>query len=174
MLNFCSSFYKDIAYFGGYPSQMEFKSLIDHGFKYFIDLTTIRERQKLSYDYSIDISNYKDVFYINYSIIDNNIPISKDSFMNFLSFLMKIFKKKDKIYIHCKGGHGRSSLLVASIFCFLLMYNPYEAFHKTKQCHERRDNLKEKYRGIDCPQVSAQRKFVICLYNDYKNCTDTI
>ena len=104
MLNFCSSFYKDIAYFGGYPSQMEFESLIDHGFKYFIDLTTIRERQKLTYDYSIDISNHKDVFYINYSIIDNNIPISKDSYMNFLSFLMKILKKKKRKSISTVKG----------------------------------------------------------------------
>lgn len=168
MLSFCSPFYSNFAYFGGYPTKEHFKDLVNHDFKYFIDLTTLRERKRLDFDYSMELPHYRDLFYINFSIIDNNIPMSPKLYLEFLQFISTILKKKEKIYIHCKGGHGRSSLLVASIFCYLCLCHPYEAFGRTKQCHENRIDLKEKYRGISCPQLYSQRKFIIELYNSVK------
>ncbi len=164
MLSFCSPFYHDLAYFGGYPTKDHFQQLVENDFTYFIDLTTLRERQRLEYDYSLDIPHHKNLFYINFSIVDNNIPYSPRLYIEFLDFLSKIFQTKEKIYIHCKGGHGRSSLLVASILCYLFLYQPVEAFTKTKQYHDSRPNLKTKYKGISCPQLYSQRKFIIDLY----------
>ena len=67
MLSFCSPFYHDFAYFGGYPTKDHFQQLIENDFTYFIDLTTLRERQRLEYDYSLDIPHHKNLFYINFS-----------------------------------------------------------------------------------------------------------
>lgn len=161
MLKFCSSFLYDQAYFGGYPSRENFQELIENDFIYFIDLTTLRERKRLEYDYSLEIPKYKNLFYINFSIIDNNIPSSQVLFLEFINFLKDIIKTKKKIYIHCKGGHGRSSLVVASLLCHLYLYPPHKAFGLTKNFHEQRNNLKEKYRGILCPQLYSQRKFIM-------------
>ncbi len=166
MLDFCSCFYGDFAFFGCYPSKDQFHELLENDFCYFIDLTTLRERQRLSYNYSLDIPNYKNLFYLNFSIVDNNVPVSPKLFMELLQFLSKVMEKKKKIYIHCKGGHGRSSLLVASIFCLLFTHRPPEAFLKTKQCHENRIDMKHKYRGIQCPQLQSQRRFLVELYNN--------
>lgn len=164
MLNFCSSFLYDQGYFGGYPTEENFKELVDNNFTYFIDLTTLRERQRLDYDYSMEIPKYKNLFYINFSIIDNNIPFSQKLFLEFITFLTKIIRTKNKIYIHCKGGHGRSSLIVASLLCHLYFYSPQKAFGLTKNFHEKRNNLKEKYKGISCPQLYSQRKFIIDIF----------
>lgn len=168
MLKFCSCFHEDFAYFGGFPTKDQFKELLDNDFRYFIDLTTLRERQRLSYDYSFDIPHHKDLFYLNFSIIDNNIPVSPKLFVELLDFISTVIQKRKKIYIHCKGGHGRSSLLVAAIYCLLLTYPPIDAFSKTKECHDNRIDLKQKYKGIPCPQLQSQRKFIINLYNNLK------
>ena len=103
---------------------------------------------------------------INYSIIDNNVPLSEKVFSEILNLFQNILKTKKKIYIHCKGGHGRSSLLVAALLCHLHFYTPYKALHFTKSYHEKRNNLKDKYRGKPCPQLYHQRKFVIDLFKN--------
>ena len=68
MLSFCSPFYHDFAYFGGYPTKDHFQQLVENDFTYFIDLTTLRERQRLEYDYSLDIPHHKNLFYINFHL----------------------------------------------------------------------------------------------------------
>jgi hypothetical protein len=165
MLNFCSPFFKNIGYFGEYPSQQQFQELVENNFIYFIDLTTLREREKLKYNYSFDIPKYKSLIYVNYSIIDNNIPSSSKLFKEFLEFLITILKKKAKVYIHCRGGHGRSSLIVSSFLCATFLYSPYKAFTVTKFYHENRKNLKAKYKGQICPKLYHQRKFVIDFFS---------
>ena len=168
MLKFCSSFLHDQAFFGCYPNQEQFEELIREGFTYFIDLTTLRERRLFSFDYSLHISKYENISYLNFSIIDNNIPTNQDLFIEFISFLTNLIRQKKKIYIHCKGGHGRSSLIVASLLCNVFLYTPTKAFSLTKACHEKRVDLKDKYKGISCPQLYAQRKFIIDMYNKTK------
>ncbi len=161
MLQFCSPFYKNIGYFGEYPSQEQFEELIKNNFTYFIDLTTLRERNKLKYDYSLEIPSHKNLIYLNYSIIDNNIPHSPKIFRDFLNFLLTVLSKNVKVYIHCRGGHGRSSLIVAAFLCAMFFYSPQKAFVTTKVFHENRQNLKSKYKGQICPKLYHQRKFII-------------
>lgn len=165
MLSFCSPFYKNIGYFGEYPSEEQFQELVDENFVYFIDLTTLRERDKLKFDYSLKIPQMKSLIYINYSIIDNNIPGSQKMFKEFLKFLITILQKKNKVYLHCRGGHGRSSLIVASLLCAMFLYSPQKAFILTKLFHENRKNLKAKYKGQICPKLYNQRKFIIDFFS---------
>lgn len=165
MLKFCSPFLNDQAYFGCYPNKEQFTELVNEGFTYFVDLTTLRERRLFSFDYSLHISKYDNLSYLNFSIIDNNVPVNQELFLEFISFLSNLIQQKKKIYIHCKGGHGRSSLIVASLLCNLFLYSPSKAFSMTKECHEKRFDLKEKYRGISCPQLYSQRKYIIDIYD---------
>jgi len=171
MLRFCSSFLHDQAYFGCYPNKEQFHELIDEGFTYFVDLTTLRERRLFAFDYSLHISKFENVSYLNFSIIDNNVPVNQELFLEFISFLTSLIRQKKKIYIHCKGGHGRSSLIVASLLCHLYTYTPSKAFSLTKACHEKRMDLKEKYRGMSCPQLYTQRKYIIDIYQRKKYIT---
>ena len=165
MLDFCSSFLNKQCYFGCYPNPAQFNELVENDIKYFIDLTTVRERDKLQFDYSFLIPNLEGLVYYNFSIVDNNIPHCPLLYDEFVQTLNRIIsQKKERVYIHCRGGHGRSPMLVASILCCLFFYTPYEALTLTKNYYANRFNLKEKYKGIPCPQLYSQRKFIIDLY----------
>ena len=63
MLKFCSAFLYDQAYFGGYPTKENFQELVDNDFTYFIDLTTLRERKRLEFDYSLEIPKNSNLSY---------------------------------------------------------------------------------------------------------------
>lgn len=164
MLQFCSPFLNEQAYFGCYPNEQQFNELVREGFTYFVDLTTLRERRIFAFDYSLHIPKHQGLFYLNFSIIDNNVPVNQELFLEFISFLTSLIQQNKKIYIHCKGGHGRSSLIVASLLCNLFLYTPTKAFSLTKACHEKRADLKDKYRGMSCPQLYSQRKYIMDIY----------
>jgi hypothetical protein len=158
--DFCSNFYKN-AYFGGYPSKTEFNKLINTlHITDFIDLTTVKERRRLDYNYEFDLTEYNNISYTNYSILDNKIPKSTDSFLGFLYNTVKKIESDKYIYIHCKGGHGRSTLLVACLLMYFFAYTSETSLQCTKKFHGERKNLKDKYKDIQVPQSNLQRKYI--------------
>lgn len=161
-MDFCSSFLSNGS-FGCYPSKSEFQLLIDEGFNIFVDLTTLKERERMNYVYNYELNN--DCFYINYSIIDNKAPICPIKFTEFLSRLQSLLSNHDnQVYIHCRGGHGRSTLVVASLLKQMNNLTTVDAMAVTKKYHKERKNLKEKYRNIQTPQVFCQRNFIFNLF----------
>ncbi len=160
---FCTKFFNN-AYFGGYPTKKEFNELLQKvRITEFIDLTTIKERQNLSYNYEFDLKN-RDILYRNYCILDNKIPKSTESFLKLVLFTGEKIKKNTAIYIHCKGGHGRSSLFVACLFMYLLSYNSEESLNQTKEVHKQRKNLKDKYKDIEVPSSILQRNYIDIIF----------
>ena len=112
-MNYCSFFIKDRALFGSYPDEDRFQQLLSNGVRYFVDLTTITEQQGL-YKYK----NNESIRYINFPIIDKKYPTNILSYVKFIiniSNIIRQLRNNDKIYIHCKGGHGRSGVVVASL-----------------------------------------------------------
>lgn len=172
MFEFCSCFYKDNAYFGGYPSKEQFIQLKEKGFEIFVDLTTIKEKNSFEFIYNFDtVFQNSQLNYINYSIIDNKIPNDTLMFLQILEKLKIYIEDGKKVYLHCKGGHGRSSLVVC---CLLILLNNnnddkkiQNVFQLTKELHKKRKNLKKKYLNIDCPQVSMQKQFVLKFQESY-------
>lgn len=159
-LEFCTNFYKN-AYFGGYPTKTEFNELLQKvRITEFIDLTTIKERQSLSYNYEFDLKNNRNISYRNYCILDNKIPKCTETFLKLVLFTAEKIKKNTAVYIHCKGGHGRSSLFVACLFMYLLSYNSEQSLYQTKEVHKQRKNLKDKYKDIEVPSSILQRKYI--------------
>ena len=119
MMSF-SMFIENRAYFGGYPTQEFLEELeSEHNVRYFIDLTCDNEKGITPYT-----TKYN---YIRYPILDNRIPDNIISFVLFIIKLKKIIDSlnntTDKIYIHCRGGHGRSGIVVASLLCYIYKIN---------------------------------------------------
>lgn len=154
---FCSKYIKDIVYFGGYPSEDWFKELIDFGITCFVDLTTNAEKENLEY-------NYKFKNTIFFPIRDNQAPLVIDNYIKFIIRLSNLIEKKEKIYIHCKGGHGRSGMVIASLMCYLENMFPREAIDLTTRIHSVRILMKDKYRNRKCPENYKQRKFIFDLF----------
>ena len=107
-LNYSSYFIPNKALFGSYPIQSQVDDLISLGVLYFLDLTVPGE---VSYMYNTQKSKY-----YNFPIIDRKTPIDNISFTALILYVHNIInnlKKNEKIYIHCKGGHGRVGIIVA-------------------------------------------------------------
>lgn len=189
MFPFASLVYKENVYFGGYPKKEWFSILVNNGTKIFIDLTNFTEKQYYNlYDYHDEIKNsYPSLEYYCFPIDDNQIPVDISRFKDFVFFLCEKIhnlSNHDKMYIHCKGGHGRSGMLTACILCYLLNISPEKALYITTFAHSQRQYLKNKWKNVRCPQTFCQRKFVIdvfrpititpTLYFDkiYKNISD--
>jgi predicted NAD-dependent protein-ADP-ribosyltransferase YbiA (DUF1768 family) len=152
-----SFFIKDKALFGSFPSQESVLELEQKGVRYFIDLTTPEEKETKITQYT---TKYE---YINYPIVDRNIPTNWYSYAFFIikiCNLIKYLKVNEKIYIGCRGGHGRSGVVTASILCHMFGLSPEESLEYTTKCHSNRKTLKDKWRKIGSPQTFMQKKFI--------------
>ena len=151
-------FFGDKCLFGPYPTTQQVDKLESLGVKYFIDLTTSYEK----------INRYKcSVNYISYPIRDNYIPENTQSFIDFLKKLTSLIRSlnnQEKIYIHCKGGHGRSGMVVACLLCVLENIDSSESISKTTRYHSLRPTIKEKWIGRDCPNMRSQQEFIKRLF----------
>ena len=150
-----SFFIKDKAIFGCFPTQDSVIELEKQGVRYFIDLTDTHETKIVPY-----ITNYT---YINYPIKDMYIPTEWQSYAKFIINICKIIKNlhgEEKVYVHCKGGCGRSGVVVASILCHLFGLSPEESLKYTTLCHSNRKTLKDRWRKIGAPQTYTQKKFI--------------
>ena len=155
----CSYFIKDKALFGSYPSEKAVTELEQNGVKYYVNLTYDDEDKITQYH-----TNYQT---ISYKIKDRSIPDDLKSFTLFIiqvSHIIKDLKLNEKIYIHCKGGHGRAGLVVACLICYLFKLSAYESLNYTSKCHNNRPVMRDKWRKIGSPQTYIQKKFVYQLF----------
>jgi hypothetical protein len=79
---------------------------------------------------------------------------------------------KTKIFIHCKGGHGRSGVVISCLLCNIFNLTPKESLEYTNKCHSKRLVMKDKWRKIGSPQTFLQKRFVYkffenLLFNKY-------
>jgi protein-tyrosine phosphatase len=155
-----SYFYKKNGIFGSYPTQSEVNEMERQGVKWFVDLTTKADGLSKYY-----CSN--DSVYISYPIPDKMPPENTSSYCEFIDFLSSVISglgDTEKMYIHCRGGHGRSGTVVASLLCILEGLNPETSINKTTYYHKLRPNLKTKWSRVFCPNAKSQRDFVRQLY----------
>jgi len=151
-----SVFFNGKAYFGGFPSQKDVELLENLGVKTFVDLTYGHEKGITKY--------YTKYEYINYPIRDRSVPNNLWSFAVLILKIEQIFKNNPdnhKIYIHCKGGHGRSGILVACLLCHIDKIDPIRSIEKTTVYHNKRPIMKEKWKKLGSPQTYKQKQFVI-------------
>jgi predicted NAD-dependent protein-ADP-ribosyltransferase YbiA (DUF1768 family) len=151
----CSYFIKDKAMFGAFPTQEAVDELEGVGVKFFVNLTYDHEKKIIPYK-----TNYE---YINYPIMDRKIP---QNWKNFAKFIIKIsniilnLKTGECLYLHCKGGHGRSGVVVSCLLCYMFKIIPPNALKYTNICHKNRSVMREKWRKMGSPQTLYQKTFV--------------
>lgn len=154
-MNKCSYFIDNKAIFGSYPTQETVDELEKIGVVHFINLTFACEKKITPYTTNFDV--------LNFPIPDIDIPKNWFDFSIFLVKLTRIIKslkKDEKIYVHCKGGHGRAGIVVACIFCYMFDMKPHESLKKTAECHSKRHTMREKWRVMGSPQTHYQKQFI--------------
>jgi len=150
-----SYFIKDKALFGSFPTKDAITELEKEGVRYFIDLTFPDENNITPY-----FTKYK---YISFPIKDRYYPENKHEFTEFILKIADIIvnlNDGEKVYIHCKGGHGRSGVVVSILLYHLFNLSPESALEHTKKSHNDRLVMRDKWRKIGSPQTYQQKIFV--------------
>jgi len=154
-MDYCSYFIPDRALFGSYPTTNRAKELEKNGVVQYINLTLPDEVKE---HYNTD----KSIIY--YPIIDRQVPYDIYKFCKFLIQLVEIINTTSKVYIHCRGGHGRAGLVVACLLCYINKLSPDKSLKQTKMFHSRRKEMREKWRKIGSPQTRKQKSFIFKLF----------
>ena len=147
-MDYCSYFIPDKALFGSYPTTNRAKELEDMGIVQYIDLT---------YDAEVEQNYETNKPILKFPIVDRQIPDNIYEFCKFIIKLVEIINTKEKIYIHCRGGHGRAGLVVACLLCYIDKLSPDESIKRTTFFHSQRKIMREKWRKIGSPQTRKQK-----------------
>ncbi len=165
-----SYFIRDRAMFGSFPTQEAVNELEGKGVRVFINLTHDNEKKITPYTTKYTV--------ISFPIMDRHVPKDWQAFARFIihvSDIIKSLKRGDLVYLHCKGGHGRSGVVVASILCYIFKMEPEVALEHTTKSHSKRLVMREKWRTLGSPQTYSQKNFVyrffepLMFYRAYRN-----
>ena len=154
-MDHCSYFIKNRAMFGSFPTQEAVTELESEGVRHFVNLTFDEEDKLTPYT-----TKYN---YIHFPIIDRRAPSNWQEFAKFILILSHIITdlpSGEKLYLHCKGGHGRSGVVVSCILCFMFGLRPEDAMERTTKYHSNRSVMRDKWRKLGSPQTHSQKNFV--------------
>lgn len=147
--------------FGSWPTQEQVEKLEKWGVKAFVNLADEKEKNVTPYTTSPGTE------IISHPIPDRATPRDKYKFCALVIEVCERLGAGEKVYIHCKGGHGRSGMLVAAVLAYKNKISADEAIGLTTQFHSDREIMKKKWRDIGAPQTETQKKFVSDLFQTH-------
>jgi protein-tyrosine phosphatase len=133
----------------------------------YIDNEVLNDLNKIKMDIIIDLTHKSDymiqyntdITLIKFPIVDMSI-CDDNRLWIFMEHLCYLLKSKKKIYIHCKGGHGRSACVAACLYGLYYNISAKNSLLKIKKAHSERIIMKERWRQLGAPQTSSQCKQV--------------
>lgn len=151
----------DHLYFGPFPNQVMIDNLANEGFTVILNLTIPGEETMYYLPEGIE--------YLAYPIPDNRFPLWIASYARMVTKL-KYRCLTDKVYVHCRGGHGRSGMTCVSIIYSLLPYDLRTSIAFVNQSHNDRGVLRNKWRKRNSPFNYDQFTFLSRIHkNIYVN-----
>ena len=147
-----------VVYFGPFPNQLMMNRLLSNKFNVIVNLTTDGEEPPYHITYPPGMN--KEVEYIHYPIKDNGHPHDIASYVRLIIRLKYLYLNGKRIYIHCRGGHGRSSMTCVSLIYILFPCQFYEAISYVNECHNKRVNLRSKWKKRRSPFNPDQYHFL--------------
>lgn len=156
MEKFSASLLNGMLVFGKYPTQKEANIIMKNNYNYIINLCPQSEVTWIP-------PEWNNVKIINYPFADGNIqsPLyGWDSFDPFLNKIIGYIENDKKVYIHCKGGHGRGATIAAIIYARITQCSSDEALQDIYNAHQNRIVMKPKWRKLGAPQRVKQINIV--------------
>lgn len=146
----------DQIYFGKYPNEDILEALKELNIKLIIDLTHFTDNLQ---KYHI----VEGVKRIEFPIVD--MGIEEDNLtLQYVMFIKTLFLHGDfPVYIHCKGGHGRSGVIASLLYGILYNKTAEESLEIIKEAHDKRKQMSRKTRILGSPQTPDQKLQVMRL-----------
>ena len=98
-----------------------------------------------------------DVKYIHFPIGNGRVPGSKKS-KELVTEIISEYKLGKKIYIHCRGGHGRAGTIGALFLGKLENLDVAEAVERISTCRDTREDKSRNF--VPTPETTAQVLFL--------------
>lgn len=162
---------KDKIYFGPFPNQNMIDKMEKENFDIIVNLTmdneNIFQHEDSLEEKNIEIYKIPKHMYISYQIKDNDIPNCPLTYSSFISKLFSLYKQDKKIYIHCRGGHGRSGMVSVSLL--LNIYpnkNIKEIIDTVNKSHIDRIILRSKWKKKQAPFNYTQYVFLLRVHKN--------
>jgi predicted NAD-dependent protein-ADP-ribosyltransferase YbiA (DUF1768 family) len=153
------------AFFGSYPTAAELDNLLEEGVTIIVNLTESDEEGIQPYS----VPSKCEV--ISYPIKDNGVPLNWLSYTQLILRLTKDIKSGRCVFIHCRAGHSRSSMVCASIMCQLdSLMHPEVAIEKISAIHAQRESLGLKWKKMANPLSRAQQIFLYKFFSTIYFC----
>lgn len=158
-LNTFSCSVGEVCRFGKYPTEDEAIALSTAGYTLFVDLTTKAEITWPPYKIPENVTR------LSHPIPDRQ-PIGKTAQekVQYEWVLSQILNERDsgrRVYIHCRGGHGRSATMAAVAYSLGTGCDAQEALKAVKEAHKTRTVMSDKMRKLGAPQTASQKRFVL-------------
>lgn len=160
-MDLISTLIPERVYFGGYPTEQMMLELSKNRFTHIVNLTSEGEMPPYHFDESVEV--------FEFPIPDHSVPLDMFEYCHFVTVLRRILVNdlSSKIYIHCRGGHGRSGMLCVSLWMLIqLETEVIRAIEYVNTCHISRNILREKWRTRRMPFNHVQSSF---LHRIHKN-----
>jgi len=156
-------------YFGPFPNQLMIDRLLEEKFNLIVNLTmeneniyNENEKEEDKLMYRIPKSKY-----IHYPIKDNDIPECPISYCSIISKMKHLYEENKKIYIHCRGGHGRSGMVSSSLLITLKPdKNIKEVIEDINSSHINRTILRNKWKKKSTPFNYNQYLFILKIHKN--------
>ena len=130
-----SNYVTNYLYMGGYPNTpADINKLINAGINTFVCLNGSDKNEFYKYE------NYlpKNINYINEPIDDMNTISDKKILLLCETIVERIRVKREKVFIHCAGGHGRTGTVVAVILYLIYKLPIKQIFDYLQFIHDQR------------------------------------
>lgn len=153
------------ARFGSYPYSHSLTELWNEGTRVFVDVTCGAEEQTPPYDDVLAQISDGRAQRLAFPIPDMKSPADSDlpMFSRLVDIICEALRAAPSprpVYIHCRGGHGRSALVAACVLIRLHGMSSEEALEAVDAAHDTRLRMRRDMREIGAPQTRSQVAFV--------------
>jgi len=155
------------ARFGSYPFDESLNELYQNGIRLFADVTCGEQEGTPPYDDRLDRlckGGNGGARRISFPIPDLQAPVEHERYLfeKFVDHICDALSSHPPcpVYIHCRGGHGRSALVAACVLIRLYGLTSDVAGKTIFNAHQTRRNISLQMRTIGAPQTHTQFHFM--------------
>jgi hypothetical protein len=157
---------------GSYPFPQDLKILNDLGFNYIIDLTQepsqepfFQNRKTYADKTKTKVEAFSNITIKKFPIPDVNVPDDKTKTYYFCRDIYDLLIAGKKIYLHCIGGRGRTSI-IAGVILYFYQFSYDEVLSWLNASYMSRRN-KGKFGQVKVPESDSQFKFLKDMYDNF-------
>ena len=145
--------------FGSLPDEALWTHLVrDHHISLIVSMVPLQERHR-----GPKCPPPPHVPLLRVPVTDQSVPSDTEHLIASLRLASRhlLHRREHCVFVHCKGGHGRSALFSGLLFAQLFPFvRPHQVIHLLTLAHRNRVNMRARYAMLPCPTHPRQRRYV--------------